>query len=158
MPLDAAALRLLGEQLRDPSTSDRQIDVDGHTWFVRKAPRPGVDMTIAVDEPSSAPIVTMYQSAPSPPHGYPTDVPFVADRPAAVTVDPASSRTQMVMWAQVPDAGGLARELEAASLADGWTMADRFDAFGVDQMSVGKSENRAVSEHLVKIGVGKAVR
>ena len=130
MPLDAAALRILGEQLRDPSTADKEIEVDGNTWYVRRAPRPGVEMAIAVGGAASGPMITMYEAVPGTPEGYPGDVPFVPDTRATVMRDPASVMTSMVMWTTVADAAVLVRELEAASIAEGWSITERGEAFG----------------------------
>ena len=127
---DTSAMRVLAEQLRDPSLTDREVEIDGTTWYLRKAPRPGVRMTMAIGPAGTEPMLSLYEAAPSRPTDFPDDVPFVPGLPASVIVDPDTSTTSAVMWMEVPDAAELIGQLEAASLAEKWEIVERSDQFG----------------------------
>lgn len=141
-------MRILAEQLRDPGGGDREIEVEGATWYVRKSPQPGVELTVSVGSADAVPMIARFEAASAPPERYPADVPFMPGYAAAVTRDPQTSGTLMVMWTPVPDPALLVREVEAASLGEGWQVVDRLDAFGTAAVEL----ERAGSIRIVSAG------
>jgi hypothetical protein len=123
MSIDAAALRVLAEQMRNPDAGDQDLVVDGQPWRVRRQPHPGIKLAVSMGAEGTPPIITVFEPSDTPHSGYSAALPFLPNAEAAVTAVPGTEAIT-VMWGSLPDAAAAIRELEASSIADGWSASE----------------------------------
>ena len=155
MKPDTEGLRLLAEYLRNPGSGDEEVlDRNGRRWRVRARPEPGVRFIFEALDGKSVPM-TMYDPSDMRPASYPPDLPFVPGVPAAVAGVPSSPEARMVVWSELPDAHAIARQIEAAGLAEGWQTTKPMTAFAGFPISMGEFRLGNLHRHLSVMSAGE---
>jgi hypothetical protein len=112
--------------LESPDDSG-EVEIEGQVLQYRKDPAPGVRLRVEPTPgagPEGALFATVFEQSEAPPNDYPSGIPFLAGRVAAVLTAPGETRTTNVQW-HVEDAKVTAEELNQLCESEGWVRAKK---------------------------------